>query len=92
MVNSGLGIFFINYFAGDPTVYGNLPPHPAVEQALKDAIESGRYIGYEHSSGIEETRQAIAENLSRYSEKNRLSYDVRYIRRKGLRWGTSYGN
>lgn len=63
--------------SGDPTVFGNLPPHPAVGEALQEAIASGRYNGYDHSSGVEETRRALAEHLSRYSDKNRLSYDVR---------------
>ena len=40
------------YYTGDPTVFGNLPPDPAIAQAVKDAIDTGDYNGYGHSSGI----------------------------------------
>ena len=36
---------------GDPTVFGNLPPHPVIPQALKNAVDEGKYNGYSHSSG-----------------------------------------
>ena len=57
-------------------MFGNLPPHPAVMQALQDVIASGVYNGYDHSSGNMATRKAVAQLFSRYSEKNQLSYEV----------------
>ena len=39
---------------GDPTVFGNLPPHPAITEALKKAVDTGKYNGYGHSKGMKE--------------------------------------
>ena len=39
------------YCTGDPTVFGNLPPDPAIAQAVKDAIDKGHFNGYPHSAG-----------------------------------------
>lgn len=50
--------------SGDPTVFGNLPPHPAVKEAVKKVLEEGKYNGYGHSSGLEVTRRAVAEEHS----------------------------
>lgn len=36
---------------GDPTVFGNLPTDPEVTQAMKDALDSGKYNGYAPSIG-----------------------------------------
>ena len=50
---------------GDPSVFGNLPPHPAAIEGVKLALESGRYNGYGHSSGIPHVREAVAKEFSR---------------------------
>ena len=35
-------LYLLNtYTTGDPTVFGNLPPDPAIAQAVKDAINTG---------------------------------------------------
>ena len=48
---------------GDPSIFGNLDPHPAVKEALKDALDSGdvNISGYPHSAGLVEARSAVAE-------------------------------
>ncbi len=61
---------------GDPTIFGNLPPHPALGEALKDAVDGNKYNGMAHSSGVVETRQSIAEELSKYPSPYPLSKDV----------------
>lgn len=38
--------------AGDPTVFGNLPVHEAMKQAVKDAVDSGVFNGYGPAQGI----------------------------------------
>ena len=50
---------------GDPSVFANLPPHPAVIEGVKLALESGEYNGYGHSSGIPHAREAVAKEFSR---------------------------
>ena len=50
---------------GDPSVFGNLPPHPAVIEGVRLALESGKYHGYGHSSGLAEARDAVAKEFSR---------------------------
>ena len=50
---------------GDPSIFGNLPPHPAVIEGVKLALESGKYNGYGHSSGIPHVREAVAKEFSR---------------------------
>lgn len=34
----------INLGLGDPTVHGNLPTHPCVIEAIKEAMESGKLL------------------------------------------------
>ena len=51
--------------SGDPSVFGNLPPHPAVIEGVKRALESGKYNGYGHSSGLPEAREAVAKEFNR---------------------------
>lgn len=43
--------FFLLPWKGDPTVFGNLPTDPEVIQAMKDALDSGKYNGYAPSIG-----------------------------------------
>lgn len=55
----------IDTSTGDPTRFGTLPVHPAVNEALLKVIESGKYNGYFPSNGIPETREAVAKYFSR---------------------------
>jgi len=36
---------------GDPTVFGNLPVHDVMKQAIKDAVDTGTYNGYGPAQG-----------------------------------------
>ncbi|EPY81976.1 tyrosine aminotransferase [Camelus ferus] len=45
---------------GDPTVFGNLPTDPEVTQAMKDALDSGKYNGYAPSVGYLSSREEVA--------------------------------
>ena len=58
-------ITLVPYCSGDPSVFGNLPPHPAVTEGVRLALESGGYHGYGHSSGLPEVRAAVAKEFSR---------------------------
>lgn len=49
---------------GDPTLFGNLNPPPIVTESLIDAIASGRFNGYQPSTGLEVARQAVADYVS----------------------------
>lgn len=49
---------------GDPSVFGNLPPHPAMKEAVMKVVEGGKYSGYGHSRGLEEARGAVAREYS----------------------------
>ena len=46
-------------------MFNNLPPHPAVIEGVKLALESGQYNGYGHSSGLPHVREAVAREFSR---------------------------
>ncbi|KAM4834038.1 tyrosine aminotransferase isoform 1-T3 [Thomomys bottae] len=50
----------ISLSIGDPTVFGNLPTDPEVTQAMKDALDSGKYNGYAPSIGYLSSREEIA--------------------------------
>ena len=60
-----MGVILLSPLTGDPSVFGNLPPHPAVIEGVKLALESGEYNGYGHSSGIPHVREAVAKEFSR---------------------------
>ena len=60
-----LDVTLVPYCSGDPSVFGNLPPHPAVTEGVRLALESGGYHGYGHSSGLPEVREAVAKEFSR---------------------------
>ncbi|XP_065776618.1 tyrosine aminotransferase isoform X2 [Muntiacus reevesi] len=45
---------------GDPTVFGNLPTDPEVTQAIKDALDSGKFNGYVPSIGYLSSREEVA--------------------------------
>ena len=63
-------------YVGDPAIFGNLLPHPAVTEALQRAVESQRYNGMAHSAGVPEVRESVARQLSRYPSKHPLSAEV----------------
>lgn len=50
----------ISLSLGDPTVFGNLPTNDEVTQAMKEALDSGRYNGYAPSVGYQSCREAVA--------------------------------
>ena len=44
-------MYFYAILSGDPAVFGNLPPDPIGGEAIKRAIDEGKYNGYGHSRG-----------------------------------------
>ncbi|XP_072492613.1 tyrosine aminotransferase [Notamacropus eugenii] len=54
----------ISLSIGDPTVFGNLPTDSEVTQAIKDALDSGKYHGYAPSIGYLASREEIASYYS----------------------------
>nr|XP_025039548.1 tyrosine aminotransferase [Pelodiscus sinensis] len=54
----------ISLSLGDPTVFGNLPTDDEVTQAVKEALDSGRYNGYAPSVGYQSCRQVVAAHYS----------------------------
>ncbi|KJE96524.1 tyrosine aminotransferase [Capsaspora owczarzaki ATCC 30864] len=54
----------ISVSIGDPTVFGNLPTHDSVVDAVIDAVKSSKANGYTHSTGYEHAREAVAERYS----------------------------
>jgi len=55
----------IDLALGDPSVFGNLQPHPSTLQAVTDAMQRPRTQGYTNSLGVPEARQAIAKFMQR---------------------------
>ncbi|XP_032891512.1 tyrosine aminotransferase [Amblyraja radiata] len=49
---------------GDPTVFGNLPTNENILQAMKEAVDSGRFNGYAPSVGYHTSRDAVANFYS----------------------------
>ncbi|XP_007906137.1 tyrosine aminotransferase [Callorhinchus milii] len=49
---------------GDPTVFGNLPTDVKVLQAMKEAVDSGKYNGYASSIGYQTSREAVVNFYS----------------------------
>jgi len=61
---------------GDPTVFGNLnPPSEAIE-SIVNALKSGKYNGYAHSTGRMEAKQAVAKYYHRDSTNPVAADDV----------------
>ncbi|GCC20459.1 hypothetical protein chiPu_0019019 [Chiloscyllium punctatum] len=54
----------ISLSIGDPTIFGNLPTDDKVLQAMKDAVDSGRFNGYASSIGYQSSRDAVANFYS----------------------------
>ena len=50
-LQSYLSVLLSSLCAGDPTVFGNLPPAPNIAAAVKKVIEEGKHSGYGHSRG-----------------------------------------
>ncbi|XP_044283986.1 tyrosine aminotransferase isoform X2 [Varanus komodoensis] len=50
----------ISLSIGDPTVFGNLPTDSEVTEAVKEALNSGRYDGYAPSVGYLSCREVVA--------------------------------
>ena len=67
------------HLSGDPAVFGNLDPHPAVNEAVRAVLDSSEVNtnGYPHSSGLLVARKAIAEKLS--TDKYKLTPEVRKL-------------
>ena len=61
---------------GDPTVFGNLPPHPVIIEALKNAVDGGKYNGYSHSSGLPHVREVVAKKFSVINQSPLTAEDV----------------
>ncbi|XP_053126404.1 tyrosine aminotransferase [Hemicordylus capensis] len=55
----------ISLSIGDPTVFGNLPTDDEVTQAMKEALDSGRYNGYAPSVGYLSCREVVATYYDR---------------------------
>lgn len=55
--------------AGDPTIFGNLRASPETINAVRNALNEGRYNGYAHSAGIPEARQAVCDYIEPYQGK-----------------------
>ena len=55
---------FVLFLPANPGEFGNLPTHSEVREAVKRAVDSGKYEGYGHSCGLEIARKAIAEKFS----------------------------
>lgn len=49
--------------AGDPTIFGNFPPHPECAKALREALDSDKF-SYKESIGLLAARKAVAEYSS----------------------------
>ena len=50
--------------SGDPSVSGILPPPPEAYEGVKWALNSQKFNGYGHSSGMLMARQAVADKFS----------------------------
>lgn len=54
----------LRFFAGDPTLFGNLQPTDQIVDALVKSITSAKYNGYLPSTGLESAREAVARYVS----------------------------
>ena len=57
-------------------MFGNLPPHPAVNEALREAAANLVYNGLSVSSGLPEARRCVAEQLSKYPGPHPVTENV----------------
>lgn len=54
---------------GDPTTFGNLKAANETIDAIRAAIDGGRYNGYAHSTGIVEAREAVCKYVEPHQGK-----------------------
>ncbi|KAM0745820.1 tyrosine aminotransferase [Meredithblackwellia eburnea MCA 4105] len=54
------GKTFLNLGLGDPSVFGNMPPHRAALDAIEESLRSGKADGYPESVGYSVAREAVA--------------------------------
>ena len=57
---------------GDPTVYGNIPPCPAIISAITRSLQSSSSYGYVNACGTLEARNAIAKHHSSHEHWSRM--------------------
>ena len=72
-----ISFFNSTVYSGEPAVFGNLDPHPAVKEAVKKALDTIHLAKMAHSAGIPEVRGVIAKHLCKYPTKYPLKDDVR---------------
>lgn len=56
--------FPFSCISGDPTIFGNLKASDETIEAVRNAIDVGKYNGYAHSAGTIEARQAICDYVA----------------------------
>ncbi|XP_066933991.1 tyrosine aminotransferase-like [Clytia hemisphaerica] len=54
----------ISLSIGDPTIFGNLLPHPNILKAIEESLRSHKNNGYAPAVGQTQARKAIAEYMS----------------------------
>ncbi|KAJ2713882.1 hypothetical protein H4R19_002027 [Coemansia spiralis] len=57
----------ISLSIGDPTVFGNFKAHPAVVEAVEEAVRSYSFNGYPPSVGVPQARDAVAKKYTHAS-------------------------
>lgn len=57
---------------GDPTVYGNIPPCPAITTAITHALQSSMSYGYINACGTLQARIAIAKHHSSHRFQRKM--------------------
>ena len=58
-----LAFIFAAAITGDPTVFGNLPPAKAVNEAVRESIQSEKCNGYSPSIGEKKLVQDLFKQL-----------------------------
>ena len=54
---------------GDPTVYGSIPPCPAISSAIIQSLQSSQSYGYINACGTNQARMAIAKHHSSHHRR-----------------------
>ncbi len=67
-------IMILSRCVGDPSVFGNLPPHPATVAAVQKVLVGGVSYSYGTSYGYQIAREAIAKQFS--TPDRPLTHDV----------------
>ena len=55
---------YIKLSIGDPTIYGNFPPHKIISESIVQEINSGKANGYCPAHGTVDARKAVAKYCS----------------------------